>query len=65
MAIDETGGAVKPTPDKREDSTGGNGWDNEGTEEKKDDKTAASDSKAKNNYNTKEKLPCTSSRINW
>lgn len=53
MAIDETGGAVKLTPDKREDSTGGNGWDNEGTEEKKDDKTAASDSKAKNNYNTK------------
>ena len=57
MAIDETGGTVKPTPDKREDSTGGNGWgfigDFLSLFKKSDDKTAASDTKAKNNYNTK------------
>lgn len=50
---------VKPTPDKVEDSSssGGNGWSFVGDLlslfKKSDDKTAASDSKAKNNYNTK------------
>lgn len=48
---------LTPTNINRYDSmyiqSNGNGWSNDGTETKQDDKTAASDSKAKNNYNTK------------